>query len=104
LTALETTAAVDLFCRALSELGLTIPDKRTAALQYARCVSKLIVSGEVTPYHGAKSLWIASLAVAETSFHDLDPFIYAASEYEDRPQDKAFFDESIVTEAQRVLG
>jgi hypothetical protein len=101
LTPVEIDEATNLFSRALHELGFPIPDKRRAALQYAARVSSLIVAREITPYHGAKSLWRASLAVGDRSFHELDPFIYAASEYEDRPEDRALFEASILEEAKR---
>jgi len=35
------------------------------------------------------------------NFHGADTFIYAASEYEDRPEDRDFFVSAIVKEAHR---
>jgi len=64
----------------------------------------LILNGEVTPYDGARALWEASLAVRDRSFHDLDSFIYASSEYHNRPEDRAMFDTAIVEEAKRWVG
>lgn len=43
---------------------------------------------------------LVSRAVA-SPFHELDPFIYAESEAEDRPSDREFFRTAIVNEATR---
>jgi hypothetical protein len=101
LSSVDVTEAGKLLERAVHELGLTVPDKPTAALRYAICVSRLILSNEVAPYEAAMALWDASLAVGDSSFHELDAFIYAASEYVDRPSDRALFDSAIVAAAQR---
>lgn len=93
-----------LWTDALRELGLVIPDKPAAAILYAQCVSRLILSGDTKPYEGAKIIWQASLAVSDPSFHELDPFIYSASEYEERPEDHAFFEAMIVQEAEQWVG
>jgi hypothetical protein len=86
-----------MFERAIQELGWKTPDRRSAAARYARCVSQLILKGEVTPYDGARGVWEACLAVRDTSFHDLAPFIYAGSEYRDRPKVRAMKTESLVS-------
>jgi hypothetical protein len=93
--------ASGIFESAIHEVGWTIPDRRQAAARYARCVAQLIVAGDVAPGDGAKALWRASLAVQDHSFHDLDPFVYAGSEYDDRPADRALFDAAILEEARR---
>ena len=96
--------ANDLLQRAVEECGFTIPDRRSAAVQYASCVSRLILARTVTPYDGAEAIWRASIAVEDPSFHALDPFIYASSEYEARPDDKLRFERAIVEEAARWAG
>src|SRR5262245_3599804 len=58
--------------RGLEEKGRQIPDKRSAALQYASSVSQLIVTNQVTPLEGAQAIFRASIAVGDDSFHDLD--------------------------------
>ena len=98
---MDIAEAGEIFERAIRELGWVIPDRRSAAARYARCVAQLILSGDVAPRDGAKTLWRDSLAVHDRSFHELDPFIYASSEYDDRPEDFAFFDAAIVKEAKR---
>jgi hypothetical protein len=89
LSPVDTAEARGMFERAIQELGWKTPDRRSAAARYARCVSQLILKGEVTPYDGARGVWEACLAVRDTSFHDLAPFIYAGSEYRDRPKVRA---------------
>jgi hypothetical protein len=48
---------------------------------------------------GAKRIWQATLNAELNGFHDLDGFIYAASELEERPEDKALFEKAIIEEA-----
>ena len=79
LSTADTVVAGELFERAIHELGWAIPDKRSAALRYAVCVSRLILSGEVAPSAGAKALWDASLAVEDSAFHELDPLSMRAA-------------------------
>ena len=45
--------------------------------------------------------WEAALKTSDAKFHDVDAFIYAASEYEDRPEDCEFFKRAIRKEARR---
>jgi hypothetical protein len=97
----DDVATSALWEQAVREIGLTVPDDRSAATTYATCVARLIVSGEIRPYEGAKALWRASISVDDADFHELDSFIYASSEYEDRPADRAFFEEMILQEAQQ---
>lgn len=90
-----------LFREAIQELRWSIPDRGTAARSYARCISRFILNGEITPYEGAQALAEASIEVRDKTFHELDPFIYTSSEYRDRPQDRAMFDAAIVDAAKR---
>jgi hypothetical protein len=64
-------------------------------------VAQKIVSGHLEPYEGTKAIWPAYLAVDDPEFHDLDAFVYAKDEYEDRPEDRAHFANEIVEEAKR---
>jgi len=77
--------------------------KRDAVLKYARWISARIVLGEMTPYDGAKAIWHASLDLEDDPVPELDPFIYAASESEDRPEDRTFFDEEIKKHALQLV-
>ena len=103
LTQPEMADAPRLFEAALDALGIGFPDKRVAVQRYAKPVCEAIVAGKVTPYDGAKALWIAVRALDHEEWADLDPFVYAASEWEDRVEDRPFFDKAILAEAQDWL-
>jgi hypothetical protein len=91
-----------LFRQALKELGRRTLTRREALKEYARSISASILRLELSPYEGAHAIWMATArAASDPDFHDLDPFIYAASEMEDRPQDWRFFEEAIIDQAKR---
>jgi hypothetical protein len=100
LTSTELADASDLFERVMRELGRPPLPRREAVLRYTRLVSKEILHGEIAPYDGAKRIWNVSIGL-DTPLHEVDPFVYAASEYEDRPTDRDFFDSEILKEARR---
>lgn len=83
----------------LDAAGWHVPDKPKAALDYASCVAanrfwrSLLVRGR------EGDLARASVAVGDDSFHELDTFVYAASEHEERSSDRSFFDKAILAEA-----
>jgi hypothetical protein len=97
----ETDEARKLFERALNELGHGVMSKTDALRIYAKITSTSILASEFTPLEGANRIWRAKRDSGVTGFHDLDPFIYAASEMEDRPEDKEFFERAIIEEAKR---
>jgi hypothetical protein len=97
----ETDEARRLFEQALSELGCEHMEKKDALKNYARIVSTAMLESKLTPLEGAERIWQASRCSRLTGFHDLDAFIYAASELETRPEDKALFEEAILQEASR---
>jgi hypothetical protein len=66
-----------------------------------KAVSDSILAGEISPLEGAKRIWNATLAVNPHGWHELDAFIYAASEADSRPEDQEFFEKAIVEEARR---
>ena len=68
---------------------------------YAARISAQIVESKISPLMGAKMIWHASLNAKMKDFHDYDAFIYAASEIDDRPNEKEFFENEIFKEAQR---
>lgn len=70
---------------------------------YAREISALILSGVMSPREGSNMLWRAQINSRMETFHELDGFIYAASEMDDRPEDEALFEEGILKEAKRVI-
>ena len=101
LSASEYSEAAGLFNDALDELGRTKLSKETALRFYVRLISEQIVSGEISPEKGARYIWTASVRANIQGFHEADPFIYAASEIESRPEDYEFFSTEIIKEARR---
>lgn len=85
----------------LSEFGCGGMSQTEALKRYAKYVSGSILTSELTPLVGARLVWRATLNAGLRDFHDLDAFIYAASEMEDRPQDRRFFEQAIRDEAKR---
>jgi hypothetical protein len=81
---------------AVEEIGAS-SDVHEEVRSFVREVASEILRGAVTPYEGARRIWAAAQVVPDE--HTYDPFIYAASEYEDRPGDRHFFDKAIVREA-----
>jgi hypothetical protein len=67
----------------------------------AKMVSQQILESKVTAQDGAKEIWRATLKARIDGFHELDAFIYAASEMEDRPLERNLFEKAIIEEARR---
>src|SRR3954469_22432913 len=92
-----------LFEQVLSEVGLSPLTRAEAARRYAAVISGRILRGEVTPIEGARLIVAADRRVDDRNFHDLDPFIYCESEYDD-PERRDHFDRQIREEASRWVG
>ncbi len=103
LSSMELDDARPLFHRALAELNLAMPSPEEAVRRMAREVATEVVDGTVAPYQGAKRIWELALRVPEERFSELDSFVYAASEWEDRPEDREHFEEAIVCAAEALL-
>jgi hypothetical protein len=99
----ETNEARSMRDRALSEMGVALPGVREAAKSLALEVARKVTEGCLPPYDGAKRIWDLTLRIHPERIHDLDPFVYAASEWEDRPADRAFFENAILREARAFL-
>jgi hypothetical protein len=97
----EQAGAADLFEQALDELGCGAMEPTDALKRYAKTVSTSILASETPPLDGAKRIWRATLYVGAHGWHDLDPFVYAASEAESRPEDRELFERAIIEEARR---
>jgi hypothetical protein len=91
-----------LFKQILKECGGGTMSKLDALKHYAKQISASILSKETPPLEGATLIWNATLSAQIPNYHELDSFIYAASEIEDRPSDKEFFESAIIEEAKRV--
>lgn len=103
LTTAEADEARTLFDRTLAELNLDVPSKRDAAMRLARETAKGILSGTMAPYAGAKRIWELSLRVPNENLPQLDSFVYAASEWEDRPEDRQAFEDGIAAAARELV-
>jgi len=88
---------------AAEELGEAPLTDDAAVLILAREQARDILSGRCSPYSGASVIWSLSDLVSGPEDRLYDPFIYAASEWEDRPQDRELFDQEIVGEAAAFL-
>lgn len=93
-----------LFDRALNELNVTAPSPRDAIICLAEQIAAEIVRGAVAPYAGAKRIWELSRRGRTERIRELDPFIYAASEWEERPEDRVRFEQDIICEARALSG
>ena len=102
LVGIEMGEAELFFNRAITELGIRRPDLKEAILLLARQKSRDIVSGRVAPCQGARDIWRLSLEYPD-GVPTLDPFIYAASECDDRPEDLELFNKIIVDSAEKFL-
>ncbi len=98
-----TEGARTTLARVFDEIGEPRVDSVEAARTYARWVAEGIVNGEVEPYRGAREIWKVAQKVGLERLTELHPFIYAAAEYEDRPEDRPFFQDAIKREASGLL-
>lgn len=99
----EPEEARTLFKQALSELNVSVPNKRDAVRRLAQEIATEILGGMVTAYVGAKQIWDLTLRVPDVEFPELDAFVYAASEWEDRPEDRPSFEDGIVAAARELV-
>jgi hypothetical protein len=104
LTSADASTAGPLFDRTLQDFNMVKPSRREAVMLLARDAATEIVSGTISPYTGAKRIWRLTLRVPTEQIPELDPFIYAASEWEERPEDRVHFEEGIVSEARALVG
>lgn len=74
-----------------------------AATWLLRDLAVRIAEHTLDAYTGAKIIWMISLAGDVERPLAADPFIYCASEYEDRPEDRQFFTDAIIAEARRLV-
>ncbi|HEY8967014.1 MAG TPA: hypothetical protein VIM58_11245, partial [Candidatus Methylacidiphilales bacterium] len=80
---------------------MTKPD---ALRSYARIVSASILAETITPIDGAKRIWRVVRASQVPDFDEFNGFIYAASEFEQKPAEREFFARAIREEAAKLLG
>jgi hypothetical protein len=90
--------------RCFTELGLATPKPGDATAFLINQWASLIAAGKVTPYHGAKRIWLLSHEWWDRPEWDqLSIFVGLASEWEDYPPNRADFEAAIVDEAEKLL-
>src|SRR5262249_17538264 len=89
--------------RAFAEAGFVLPTGEEAGLVLSREVARAIVEGRVEPYEGAQRLWTLAHDIGEQNFDRVASFIGYASEIEDHPESRAFYEPRIKEEAARFL-
>ena len=72
-------------------------------LALARAVCEEIAAGTTPPSNGARKIWILTLRMRDEHVDALDAFIRAASEWEDRPDERAAIDGEIMLLARELL-
>jgi hypothetical protein len=107
LAAEESDSLADLgrmFDQVLDTLGgEPFESERSAAVWLIPEIASRIAEGTVEAYPGARVIWKISLVDGVGSLKEADPFIYCASEWEDRMDDREFFARSIVEAARRLV-
>jgi hypothetical protein len=75
-------ASGPLFEEILDEIGVGIPDRSRAGLVLAREYAAQIIDGTLSTFEGARQIWRIQVDV-EGLVHELGPFVYWASEWQD---------------------
>jgi hypothetical protein len=88
---------------ALRELQIESPTPREAAMLVAIEIALRITKGTISPYDGAREIWHIRGGLPEEDLRELDPFVYAASEWEERPKDRDRFAAGIVAAAHDLV-
>ena len=92
-----------MFDRVLDELNIRRPSKRDAVIHLSRETAEKIVSGSKPPYEGAKQIWALTLLLPGEDLSELDSFVYGASEWEERPEDRRAFEDGIMAAARELV-
>jgi hypothetical protein len=92
-----------LLAQALTETDSPALKSHAAVVRLAREISMQLLRGNLSAYDGAKQIWELTLRVPEEHFPELDSFVYAASEWAERPKDRKLFNEGIVAAAKELL-
>lgn len=95
-------APTETLAAGLQNAGVPMPAVVDAARSLGRQTAALILTGDLDPFLAAAWLGDLSRSVGN-GFHDFDPFIYAESEAEDRPEDEAFFRAAILDAARDIV-
>ena len=89
--------------RALADLGRNLPTPTNAALWLAARTALKMLAKEINAYDGSKAIWALARRVPGDAVAKLDPFIYAASEWEDRPEDRPWLEKAMLESAEDLV-
>jgi hypothetical protein len=92
----------ELLAAALEELAVPLPPARDAVIWLAQEIAGLLLRGAVDEVGAARAIWDLTLRLPAVRFPELDTFIYAASEWDDRPEDRDLLSRGVI-EAARAL-
>ena len=99
-----TEEAQVLFRDALRELKLEVPNERDAVLLIAREIAAEILAGHVSAKAGARRIWDARSRAWSASVPELDTFIYADCEWDERERDSDLFTQGVIEAARDLVG
>ena len=102
LTLSESNEELSMFKQALKELDMPLPDQHEAAMFLARDYAKQILEGDISALEGARRIWDVSI-IPHEHVAELDTFVYGASEWEDRPEDRELFEKGIIAAAKGLV-
>ncbi|HUY74489.1 MAG TPA: hypothetical protein VMW11_08260 [Candidatus Dormibacteraeota bacterium] len=91
------------FQTALRELDIESPTLREAAILVATEVAGRITDGSVSPYAGAKEIWDIARRLPLEHLPEFDTFVYGASEWEERPENRQNFADGIIAAAHDLV-
>lgn len=89
--------------RALRELGLPLPTRRSAALSLAQELAEQVIRSELPPYEGARLIWGLRLRATDEPISELIPFVYAEFELPKLADERRRFEAGIVEAATKLL-
>jgi hypothetical protein len=90
-----------LFEQCLIDMGRAPLSKCEAGLRLAHTIAAQIVSGEITPYEGARKIWWDIWEECR-ELTELKAFVGLASGYEDEPDHRQDYVNDIVKEAHKL--
>lgn len=99
----EDEDAKEMFRLALTELGVAVPSKRSAIVRLSRAIAQEILSGNVAADVGSRKIWDLTLSEPNERIAELDTFVYAASEWNERPEDHVIFERGVMDAAGQLV-
>jgi hypothetical protein len=88
---------------ALRASEVVLPSPEDAVFCLARALAADILEGRLSPLDGATKIWRLTQLLPGAAPLELHTFIYAASEWPDRPEDGNVFAEGIVAGARDLV-